>query len=945
MKKIVLLASGCFLWGALLAQADPQPRITKTAGQGRLIKVSDRVSGLAENAEMNKIIVRDENGVRWADGRRPISPLPAADAEPIKGTGPELQTKKDGLVNMKAATLSTNVNGMGYTFVNPPDPTVAAGPNHVIQMINGSSGALFQIFSKSGTALNSPTYLDNLTGRGGLGDPIVLYDHLADRFVMTEFANKSETGTEGLIMAVSQNADPLGSWYVYYFSTGTTFPDYPKFSVWPDGYYATTNDFANAQSYNGSTIYAFDRSRMIAGLATTTFQSVKFSTTSYSKYFAMSPVLLQGTNLPPAGTGGLIAYMVDEFWSSSTADRDSIGLIEFDVNWANPSASVLTNISSIRTTDFKSQICTATRGQCIPQPGTTSRLEALHMRVMNQPIYRNFGTEGGIVLSFSEDVGSGRSGIRWYELRKSGTNSWGIYQQSTWSLADAVHRWMPSIAYDGAGNIGLIYNVSASSSVFPGVRFTGRLAGDPINTMTVAETVIINGSSRNGSTRYGDYNHLVADPSGGSFWMTAQWNSSTQWSTRIASFNISGTVTPCDAPTGLGSSNITASGATVSWAAVSGASSYTVEYKEQSAGTWTTAASATTSTSVNLDGLLGNTLYDWRVRTNCSGNQSSFSAAQFTTLAPPPCDAPTGLNSSNITSSSATVSWTAVSGAVSYTVDYKRQVDANWTTAASATTSTSVNLGSLSASTLYDWRVRTNCSGNQSSFSEAQFTTLVSSSCTDAYEPNDVSTSAASIQPGSAINAFICTSTDRDWYTFTNTNQTRYVRVTLNFPAGVNYNMRLIRPNGQVAGTTSGSSSPKALNYNGNPTGAYRIEVYSSSGFSTTNAYTLLAEISGSSFAPSVTLREEEGITAPALQAYPNPAKGMLQIAYLASSSGKANLKLVDMKGRVAGSRIIGVSKGTNNVSWDISRLPEGIYLLQAIQGNEKRTAKVAIVQ
>lgn len=953
MRKLLLSAVVvCLTTTAVLAQVDVPMVPTKTIGEGDLIKVTGPVRNFVTDPTFKNVPVRDENGRIVQDGRRPISPVPPnyqnntalIIADPAQQ--PEMVFAQNEVAQ---ASVGANFNGMGYSFVNPPDPTVAVGPNHVIQMINGSSGAYFRVFSKTGTPLSNQIYLDNLTSLGGLGDPIVLYDHLADRFVMTEFANRSENNNnEGLIMAVSQTSDPLGSWYVYFFNMGTTFADYPKFSIWPDGYYATSNDFANGTTYNGSSVYAFDRNRMLNGLSVPGFQSVKFSTTSYSKYFAMSPVLLQGSTLPPAGTGGLIAYMFEDTWTSTTSDRDSIGLIEFKVNWSNPSSSTINNISSIATTAFKSQICTASRGACIPQPGTTTQLEALHMRVMNQPIYRNFSGNEGIVLSFAVDAGSSRAGIRWYEMRKTGANPWGILQESTWAPSDAIHRWMSSIAYDAEGNIALAYNVSASSNTFPGARFTGRRACDPLNVMTTPETVIVNGTSRNGSSRYGDYNHLIADPNGQSFWFTAQWNGALNWSTRVANFSLSGCQPiVCVAPTNLGSINIGSSTATLDWTAVSGATSYLVEYKTSAATSWTTAATAASGTSLNLSNLTASTTYQWRIRSNCGTQSSEFAQAQFTTTAPTLCNSPTGLSSSNISSTSANVNWTAVSGVVSYRVEYKTSVATSWLTAAAATTTTSISLSNLTAGTIYDWRVRTNCADGQSNFVQSQFTTTQAPVvCTDPYEPNDVSAQAAAISPGNTIEALICDANDRDWYTFNNNNQNRNVRVTLNIPSGVNYNMRLIRPNGQLAGTTSGTATTKSLTYAGNPTGTYRVEVYSSNGFSTTTTYSLLAEISNSSFTrnnngngPELSSKMVDGF-----YAYPNPARELINIAYEAEKAGVAEIRLIDQQGRASVSQMMQVVPGLNMTTVPVSKLASGMYIIRVQQDNRVITQKLMIL-
>ena len=184
----------------------------------------------------------------------------------------------------------------------------------------------------------------------------------------------------------------------------------------------------------------------------------------------------------------------------------------------------------------------------------------------------------------------------------------------------------------------------------------------------------------------------------------------------------------CAAPVGLSSTNISSNGAIVNWSAVSGASGYTVDYKLNSSSTWINAVSATTATSINLSGLNSSSVYDWRVATNCNATTSTFASAQFTTSAAV-CDAPTGLTSSAITSGEATLAWAPVNGAASYAIDYKLSSASTWTNAATSTSSTSLNLTGLSASSTYDWRVRTNCSASNSAYTSAQFTTSAAVSC------------------------------------------------------------------------------------------------------------------------------------------------------------------------------------------------------------------------
>ena len=622
----------------------------------------------------------------------------------------ELHTAKPGF-----RTISPGFNGIDNTNVSPADPSIAVGPNHVIQMVNGASGALFTIYNKSGVQLVAPTYLDNITGKGGLGDPVVLYDHLADRYVMTEFVNKNETQSQGLSIAVSQTSDPTGAWYIYFFSTGNSFPDYPKFSVWPDAWYAKTNDFNNNNNFTGATVYAFDRRAMLNGVASVSMQS--FNVGMGYRDYSMVPVTLQGNTLPSAETGGLFAYLQEDAWTGSSVD--SIGLVEFNVDFTTPANSEIVNRASIPAAAYSSKICGAARSQCIPQPNTTVMLEALDQRIMNQPVYRNFGNYEGIVFTNIVNNGTGISSLRWYELNNSNGN-WNIQQQSTY-LPDNVHRFMPCISYDSRGNIALVYNVSGTGT-FPGISFTGRKKCDAPNMMTYAETSLATGTASNINSRYGDYNHLVCDPDGKTFWFTGMYNLTNRWSTRIVSFTLD-TCISCNEPLTLTTTSINATNATLAWSAAPNAINYSVEYRIAGTTDWTLANPAATALTFTLTGLIASTTYDWRVRTNCTGNASRYSTAQFTTTNAAACAPPANLSSVNITNVSATLNWSGAAGAINYIVDYKSTSANNWQSATNGTTAVSLNLTGLSAGTVYDWRIKTNCPGSNSSYSTAQFKT------------------------------------------------------------------------------------------------------------------------------------------------------------------------------------------------------------------------------
>jgi hypothetical protein len=896
---------------------------------GQLIRETAPLRDFRRPAGWVDVPVRDENGRIFPDERRPIPFEPTIFPGQQDAADPVLQVSYPSLQQNNALrSIGSNFNGMGYTFVNPPDPTICAGPNHIIQMINGNSGAYFKIFNKSGGQVVGQTFMDQLTGRGGLGDPIALYDQLADRFIMLEFANKSENGnSEGLIIAVSKTSDPAGAWSVYFYGYGNTFPDYPKLSVWNNAYYCTTNDFANAFSYSGSSVWAFDRAAMIAGNATASAQ--RFTMGNTSKFFSMCPVLLQGSALPPAGTGGLIAYMQDNAWTSSTTDLDSVGLYEFLPDFSSPSNTVIRYKASMATGGFISGICGATRGRCISQPGSTVALEALHQKVMNQPVYRNFGTHQGIVLTHVVDKGSNISGVRWYELKNTGSN-WVINQQSTFT-PDNTHRWMPSICYDQNGNIGLAYNVSSSlTGVYPGIRYTGRKACDPLNQMTYSEDLIVAGTASNSSSRYGDYNHLVADPNGLTFWVTGQWNGASTWSTRIASFTLDAcTAATCGDPTGLNATPSTYS-VSLAWSAVNTAVSYDVEYKLAGSSTWSSGGN-TTGTSMNISNLSPSTLYDWRVRANCPEAIGNFVSGQFTTeSAATICATPGGLGSTNITTNSATISWSAVTEAQNYDVDYKLASATDWFNAISGTTALSLNLGGLNAGSVYDWRVRANCSGNSSSYAQAQFTTNAPPvTCPGAYDvsTNNNISGAATIPLNTDVLGTISSRTDQDYYGFS-TLGAGTVNISLtNLPA--NYQLALLSSGGSTLATsqqngTSNESISMTLN-----AGNYFVRVYPKANASNASSCYVLKVAVGTGTQPDMItsvdpLRKQVSV-------FPNPSNNSITVQ-ITGYEGSYRISLYDLNGKLVMDRMGAAA----NTQLNISRIPAGVYMMKVMQGGKE---------
>jgi hypothetical protein len=383
----------------------------------------------------------------------------------------------------------------------------------------------------------------------------------------------------------------------------------------------------------------------------------------------------------------------------------------------------------------------------------------------------------------------------------------------------------------------------------------------------------------------------------------------------------------CGTPSGLSSSGITNTAATVSWTAVSGAVSYDVDYKAASSGTWINAATGTTSTSVNLSGLTQGTLYDWRVRTNCATESSAYAQAQFTTTAP--CNAPTGLTSSAITSSSATVSWGAVSGASNYDVDYKLNSSGTWTNAATGTTSTSVNLSGLTASSLYDWRVKANCGASGSSgYSQAQFTTSAASTCPGPYDvsTNGTRSGAATIPFNTDIKGLISPSGDVDYYKFVITTGGTITLTLTTLPA--DYDLRLYRNGTVVASSSNGGTTSETINYTATANTYYARVVGYNGANNATNCYTLKVQLGTAS-------RTQELITGN-ISAFPNPVTDKVSIR-ITDLQGTAAIRVFDIYGKL----VMQQTSGQALTELNVSKLSAGLYMIKVSNNGKENTLKI----
>ena len=426
--------------------------------------------------------------------------------------------------------LGAGYPGFSITGV-PPDPNMAVGPNHIVQWVNNA----FVVFNKSGVPLNNPvsdgTFWGVLTPcnqLGGFSDPIVQYDRIADRWVVGEVALPLLPGLFGQFVqcfAVSTTSDPTGTYQQWAYGFGNTIPDYPKIGMWPDGYYVTWNMFPGAgASFSGAEVCAWNRLDMLSGVAAPRFVCFQLS----SAFASLLPSDVDGPTQPPAGSPN---YVMNIDAASST-----LNLWRFHVDFVIPGNSTFTGPISISGTAPFQGPCIDDR-ECIPQPGTTQKLDALGDRLMYRLAYRNFGDHESIVATHTVVGGAGNTGVRWYEVR-SPNSAPTIYQQGTFA-PDTDNRWMPSIAMDHAGNIGVGYSV-ASAGTFPSIRYTGWEVGDPLGTLQTETWLVSGGGSQTGFDRWGDYSEMRIDPADDcTFWYTQEYQATTDvanWNTRIGSF-------------------------------------------------------------------------------------------------------------------------------------------------------------------------------------------------------------------------------------------------------------------------------------------------------------------------------------------------------------------------------------------------------------------------
>jgi hypothetical protein len=466
--------------------------------------------------------------------------------------GPEAPAVPKAAASIPAPSSSfkgLDVTGGGANAI-PPDPVGDVGPNHYVQAVNSA----FAVYNKTGTQLAATTFNSFFDGTGtacdanNQGDPTVVYDPLADRWIVADFATTSFTSPPFYeCIGVSKTSDPVaGGWYQYAVRTDDpahqwVAADYPKMGIWPDGLYMTANMFDSSDVFKEVRVWAFNRADLESG--SPLHQVV--ADVGTGEYFSLLPSNLRGA-APPVGSPN---YLVSE---STSAFAFEVWKFHPDYTGGGTTFTGPTEVSQANYTYAPLTVAE-------PSPG--NGLDTVSDRLMMQNQYRNLGGAESIWVNHTVKTGAtGPVGIQWAQLNVTGgTIAAAPVQQQVYGNvgSDGVGRWLGSLAVDKAGDMALGYSAS-SGSVAPDIRYAGRLASDPLGTLPQGEASLLGGVSRavqagdcSGApcNRWGDYSAMTVDPDGCTFWYTNEYLEANglSWQTRIGSFSYPS----CTSPTSI----------------------------------------------------------------------------------------------------------------------------------------------------------------------------------------------------------------------------------------------------------------------------------------------------------------------------------------------------------------------------------------------------------
>jgi hypothetical protein len=518
LGKLAFCIAGC--WLVFPAQgAAGSPTVTPATKQD----VSAPLSAMASATPANAGEQAQQALMAQPTGPAITSSQPDPVAQPLAPTPPAVTV---GL-NFDGQNDNDTLHLLGVKFV-PPDTNGAVGATQFVQIVN----VTLAVYSKTtgarvlGPALISSVWKDfgGPCEAGNGGDPVVLYDQLADRWFISQLQFNSNFTSNQECIAVSTSTDATGAYNRYQFDFGSTLPDYPKYAVWPDAYYSSQNMFipsGGTFSFAGARACALDRASMLAGHPA---NMICFQTSVAS----LLPSNLDGSTLPPAGEPN---FFVD------IADASDLNLFQFHVDFMTSANSTFSAPALVAVAPFSEVCAFAINRACIPQPPTGERLDSLGDRLMFRLAYRNFGDHESLVVNHTV-AGGALAGVRWYEIRSPRSAPF-VFQQGT-VVDPNTSFWMGSIAMDHVGNIALGFSAS-SKALNPSVFAAVRASTDPLGAMSGPEVLVTGSGVQSQSfNRWGDYSSLAVDPSDDcTLWYTQEYyktSGSFNWSTRITSF-------------------------------------------------------------------------------------------------------------------------------------------------------------------------------------------------------------------------------------------------------------------------------------------------------------------------------------------------------------------------------------------------------------------------
>ncbi len=545
-----------------------------SAKLGRLVPIVGHAVGFAETKPLRELVAEQTSvDFELAGEGHEINEQNEGDF----GTpDPKAPVQKDGALQSSVPKgFTPNIPAPSLTFEGipvqnsaPPDTTGAVGPNDYVQTVN----SLVRVWDKNGVPRGPAFKLSSLfaplggvVAAGDAGDQIVLYDRMANRWLISQFAFTSQTTPPyHTAIAISKTGDPTGAYWVYDFvMPGNEFPDYPKFGAWPDGYYYTDRQFTNGGPYNGFGCLAFDRSKMLVGDSSATYIYFNAGPNLSQASSGMLPTDFYGLTPPPAGSPNVFAVFTDDAFGDPS---DAVRLFNFHADFVTPANSTFTERpeSPLPMASFDSRNPNGRGDIEEPAPAAAADyLDSIGDRLMLRLQYLNRGGTETLTTCLTVNAGTipapgipptvaqYKAGTRYFILQKTTPgNPYSMQDQGTFS-PDSNERWMGSTTLDNAGNLAVGFSIS-STSVFPSINYAGRLAGDPPGTLGQGEATMFAGTGvqLGTSNRWGDYSNVSLDPSDdATFWVTNEYYSTSPaagfaWQTRVGKFKYAGTVAP-----------------------------------------------------------------------------------------------------------------------------------------------------------------------------------------------------------------------------------------------------------------------------------------------------------------------------------------------------------------------------------------------------------------